>query len=115
MDNDDTRTTFIIGLAIGAVIGTAATLLFAPQSGKEMREEISYQGVEIRARAEDLGETVKSQSHDALRSQRNRWQLAMDAAREAAEAKREELLKKYEDARSEGKNSPLDESAPDRY
>lgn len=33
--------TFVVGLSIGALIGTAAALLMAPQSGKRTRRDLS--------------------------------------------------------------------------
>ncbi|GAB3961284.1 hypothetical protein GCM10027614_84040 [Micromonospora vulcania] len=34
---------FLIGGLIGAIVGSAAALLFAPKSGKELREDLNTQ------------------------------------------------------------------------
>ena len=48
---------FFSGFLVGGLVGAAAALLLAPQSGEETREQIRQRGVELQGRAEDtLGE-----------------------------------------------------------
>src|SRR5437016_3271431 len=42
---------FFMGLLIGGLAGTAATLLMAPQSGKDTRDQIQAKGIELRVGA----------------------------------------------------------------
>jgi len=45
---DDELGPFLIGAVIGGLVGAAAAFWFAPQSGRETRQEIQEKGVELR-------------------------------------------------------------------
>ena len=44
---------FLAGFLVGGLVGTAAALLLAPQSGTETREQIRLKSVELQGKAED--------------------------------------------------------------
>ena len=44
---------FIKGLLIGGLIGAAVSILYAPQSGKETREDICRKSEELLAKAKE--------------------------------------------------------------
>jgi gas vesicle protein len=50
--------TFLRGLIIGGLTGSAAILLAAPQSGKETRKQLQTKGAEIRNIAENTVDNV---------------------------------------------------------
>jgi len=66
-DNASVASSTVAGLVIGGLAGAGAALLFAPQSGKETRQQIQQKTVELRDRtAETVGEAVsqvKSKTH----------------------------------------------------
>lgn len=74
MAESKTRGGLLFGLLVGAGIG----LLFAPKTGKELREQLF---------GESLGD------------QRSRLQSAVDAGRESAEKRSETLRQKIEETR----------------
>lgn len=47
---------FIGGLVLGGLVGAAVALLLAPYSGKETREQIRYEGIELQHRGQQYGE-----------------------------------------------------------
>jgi len=51
----------ILGLVIGGLIGAAAMMLFAPQSGKQTRTQIQRKTVQLRGRTTDLGKKALTQ------------------------------------------------------
>lgn len=51
-DNDDFGS-FLSGFIIGGLVGAAVSLMMAPQSGAETRQQLRSKGVELRDRAED--------------------------------------------------------------
>jgi gas vesicle protein len=51
-DNDNSIGAFLAGIFIGGLVGAAAALLLAPQSGEETREQIREKSIELRDRAE---------------------------------------------------------------
>ncbi len=52
---------FLIGLAVGTVLGTGATLLLAPQSGQKTRAQLRGRSSDIKQRAEQ--DVAKVQAH----------------------------------------------------
>ena len=75
MADDSRGWEFLTGFLLGAVVGAAAALLMAPQSGEETREQIRERGIELRSRASEVGEEGRKRAEE----------LAMDA-RARAEA-----------------------------
>ena len=53
---------FLAGILVGGLVGTAATLLLAPQSGKRTRRQIQHAGLELRDQAVSSVEDVMDQA-----------------------------------------------------
>jgi gas vesicle protein len=51
----------LLGLVIGGLVGTAAMLLLAPQSGEETRMQIQEKGIELRDRTNEMMEDAVAQ------------------------------------------------------
>jgi len=69
-DNDNSIGAFLAGIFIGGLVGAAAALLLAPQSGEETREQIREKSIELRDRAEvslDEARTRVGQSAETVR------------------------------------------------
>ena len=54
---------FFAGLLVGGAAGAGAMLLLAPNSGKETRDTIRHEGLELRDRATETVEGVMKQAH----------------------------------------------------
>ena len=67
---------FIIGAAIGAVSG----LLFAPRSGREMRDTLRTKGSDANQKAHDTIERVRGMAHDKTDQIQDKADMAMDKA-----------------------------------
>ena len=65
-DNRGNFGSFATGLLIGGVVGATITLLNAPQSGEETREQIKTKGVELRNRADEEIERIRTQAEEML-------------------------------------------------
>jgi gas vesicle protein len=79
---------FLAGFVIGALVGAAAALLLAPQSGEDTRLQIRDKGIEIKGRAEDL----QGQARDRADQLQVRMKEAVEEGKTAATKKKEELL-----------------------
>ena len=49
---------FIIGTLIGSIVGASVALLFAPKSGKELRDDINHGAIQARDRANEWKDTA---------------------------------------------------------
>ena len=52
-DNDGDVGAFLSGFIIGGLVGAAAALVLAPQSGHETRAQMREKGIELKTRSED--------------------------------------------------------------
>ena len=57
---------FLIGLAIGALAGAAAALLLAPESGEDLRREISEKSDEMKQKAQQQVDALQEQGRIVL-------------------------------------------------
>lgn len=66
MNSKDSGPAFGIGLILGLAVGAALGFLFAPQSGKEIREL-------VKDKADDVTETVRGLTADRQKVYRETW------------------------------------------
>jgi gas vesicle protein len=69
----------LLGVAIGAALGTALSLLFAPQSGEETRSQIAARSSDLRGRARQSGSQFVEKVHQATDEWAARLQEAADS------------------------------------
>lgn len=118
MSDDSHGWEFFTGFLLGTVVGAAAALLLAPQTGEETREVIRERGIELqgrmgqtseeaRSRASDFATEARSRAADAqdrsrtlLADQKSRLQDAIDQGKEAAQQKRDELTARFQSEKS---------------
>jgi gas vesicle protein len=79
---------FLAGLLVGALVGAAAALLLAPQSGEQTRTLLYDKGVELGQKADDLGVEARQRAGEF----QVRMKQAVDEGKATATQKKEELL-----------------------
>ena len=78
--------TFIVGLTIGALVGTVAAILLAPQSGKRTRRRIARKAGEWSETATEKVSEVRSETgRIADRTRKDARRLAKEARRRVDE------------------------------
>lgn len=91
--------TFIVGLTIGALIGTVSAILLAPQSGRRTRRQIARKAGDWGEAAADTVSEVRSEAGRlANRTRRDAGQLR-DEARGRMSASGERLAEVLEQGR----------------
>ena len=94
------KTTFIEGIAVGAVTGVIATLLLAPKSGKETREDIKAHLEEIKnalvKRLEAAGEFTKAKYEDIVKALVGEYEAAKKITADEAKEIETRLREGYE-------------------
>jgi gas vesicle protein len=101
MSNDEEKGVLInvlAGIGLGALIGAAAGLLFAPKPGIETRDDIKKAAEDIKVKTEsaiaDLSTSVDElivKGKDLVDSTRVRVQQAVESGRQAMADKKEEI------------------------
>ena len=81
----------LAGLAIGAAIGAAVSLLYAPTSGQELREEIGDRLADLKERLDGLTKRLGQVTRARLAETRSDLAQAVEASRSAAAARAAEL------------------------
>ena len=84
----------LAGLVVGAAIGAAAALLYAPQSGKETREDILERLDDVKARVDEATRAMTEAARVKLAETRTDLSQAVNAGRAAARARTDELRQK---------------------
>jgi gas vesicle protein len=90
MDRDATR---ILGaFLIGGLIGAAVALLYAPQSGRETRKDISKKARRVKKGAVDLVEDIAESVSDFTGDVKDTAEDIIDRGRELSESAKKEIV-----------------------
>jgi len=90
---------FVAGFLVGALVGAAAAMLFAPQSGEETRVIIHDKGIELKDRAEELSAEARRRAEEAQAQAKAKAQELSTQAK----GKAEEIQTRVKQAIEEGK------------
>jgi len=114
---------FIIGALVGGIIGAAAALFLAPKSGRELREDVSTQAIQLKDKTADFSSTAKEKTSqlstqlkeqsgqivDKVKSMKTKTPMMMDDGTASSEGEEpidfmETVSNSFEDAADESKN-----------
>lgn len=87
---------FVVGLVAGAIAGAVFSVLVAPRSGEETREDVADAAGAVTSAAVSAPKTIRDQVTAVVQSQVDRFQDALAASREAAALTEQEMLEEYE-------------------
>ncbi|HYN07415.1 MAG TPA: YtxH domain-containing protein [Vicinamibacterales bacterium] len=87
-DNNSSAGTVLVAFTLGAIVGAAIALLYAPTSGEETRKKLAEKAREGRDRAE----AIAKQGREFIDRQRETISSAVDRGREAFDQARREPL-----------------------
>lgn len=80
-DSDSDFGNFLAGFVIGGLVGAAAALLLAPQSGEDTRSLLRDKSIELKDRAMETAEDTRVRAEEALEEARIRAEDAMEELR----------------------------------
>jgi gas vesicle protein len=78
MSDSNDFVTFFAGLVIGSLVGAAAAMLMAPQSGEETRALIRDKSIELKDKAVDVGQDMQLRAEKALETTRAQLEDVVD-------------------------------------
>ena len=121
---------FVAGFMVGALVGAAAALLFAPMSGEETRGMIREKGVELGQKADEMSvearkraeefqvqakeraEELQIQAKERAGTLQERVKVAVDEGKATAIRTKEELLAQVGQGDTVAEEAPEAEEAP---
>lgn len=74
---------FFVGSVVGGIIGTTASLLFAPKEGQKLRKDLSKKCKKMSCKAQDLAYDARDKCADML-----------DDVKELAQTTKKKILRK---------------------
>ena len=83
-DGETSWGSLLAGMAVGAAIGTAVGMLYAPKPGKELRADINVRMEELKARMDEMACEVTEMAKTRLTETREDIAQAVEAGRLAA-------------------------------
>lgn len=87
---------FVPGLIFGALIGAGAALLFAPKSGKELREDLSDKSEDLKAIALDYIELLSVKGEELVSATKGSTDSIVEKVKDKKESLTDVLAKKTE-------------------
>lgn len=90
---------FLVGVAVGGFIGAISALLFAPKSGKELREDIGQQYHKVAEKTQEIAGVVNQKS-----------QAVAGKAREVASQVTADLKQWREGRKGEGATTSVEDT-----
>lgn len=96
-DNDKTVMVGALMLVAGGIMGAAAALLFAPQSGKKTRQEIARYSRKAKRSAEDFVDDFAESVSDLTEAVSEKASEILDKGKDIAGDAKRELLRAIED------------------
>ena len=110
------KTTFVEGIAVGAVAGAIAALLLAPKSGQETRDEIKAHLEEIKdaivKRLQDAGEFTQAKYEEIVKAIVGEYEAAKKITVDEAKEIETRLREGYEAIKETACQHVCDEKKP---
>jgi gas vesicle protein len=99
MNDNDSFGAFFAGFVIGGLVGAAAALLMAPQSGEETRAQIQERGIELQTKAQEGIRDARVRADEALSGAQERGRVVYQEQRGKLESRLSEGKKAFQEQR----------------
>lgn len=96
MNDSEIKKSAMVGgimLIAGGLLGAAAALLYAPQSGRQTRRDIARYGRKVRREAEDIVDDFAGNVHGMIEKIGERAEDILDKGKDLAQDAKIELIK----------------------
>jgi len=101
MGRDNISKGLLVGFLTGGIVGAAVALLYAPKSGKELRQDIREKAGELTDEAEKFLENAKVKASEMI----NEGKIKSEQLITDAKSKAQELLRDTEKVISDAKSN----------
>lgn len=103
-NDNSTLLNVLAGIGLGAIVGAAVALLFAPKAGTEVRDDIKHTLDDLKVKAEKLagdlsvkGEELVSKGREAVDSASSKIKEAVNAGKDAVHQAQTEANEELEE------------------
>ena len=85
---------FLVGVTVGALVGSIAALLLAPKSGSETREDLKNASADLKEKADNFVQIVSEKSKEIMDTAKNKIGQVAETLKksEACESKEDETV-----------------------
>lgn len=114
-DNEDNnKSSFLIGFLAGGVLGAIVALLYAPKPGKELRADIGNRASEFGENAEEYVSAARNKAVDIINEGKKKSEGLIHEAKKRAESLLGDAEKILTDAKTKGNASESSKSEKHR-
>lgn len=99
MKDNNTTKNFLLGFLAGGTLGAVLALLYAPKSGKELRQDIKVKKDELMEEAEKHIADAKVKAKDLINEGKKKSESLIAEAKEKGESIMKEAEKVFENAK----------------
>lgn len=104
-DNDNNKSSFLIGFLAGSVVGAVIALLYAPKPGKELRADIKTKTGEFVDNADEYISAAKHKAVDIINEGKKKSEGLIAEAKKRAESLLGDAEKILTDTRTKSPSS----------
>ncbi len=101
-DNDGMAKGLVVGFIAGTIAGAVIALLYAPKSGRELREEIKVKAKDVADNAEEYLARAKAKAVEIVNEGKNKSETLLSDARSRAASIMGDAQRILSEARSKG-------------
>lgn len=113
-NNDESKSSFLIGFLAGGVLGAVIALLYAPKPGKELRADIKNKAGEVVEGAEEYVSAARNKAVDIINEGKRKSEGLITEAKKRAESLLGDAEKILTDAKTRGSASESPKSEKHR-
>lgn len=111
-NNEESKSSFLVGFLAGGVIGAIIALLYAPKPGKELRADIKNRAGEVVENAEEYVSAARSKAVEIINEGKRKSEGLISEAKKRAESLLGDAEKILTDAKT--RNTPSETAKNDK-
>ena len=104
-NDENNKSSFLVGFLAGSVIGAIVALLYAPKPGKELRSDIKTKAGEIADNAEEYVSAARNKAVDIINEGKRKSEGLITEAKKRAESLLGDAEKILTEAKNRGTSS----------
>lgn len=109
-ENDESKSSFLVGFLAGGVLGAVVALLYAPKPGKELRADIKSTTDDVTENADEYINAARSKAVDIINDGKRKSEGLITEAKKRAETLLSDAEKILTETRAKGESTKSEKS-----